>query len=229
MLGGFWDDLGHLEFLRSSNFTANVPKMANKIRLRSHNITPMFLKINDLLKGQGLTPEFNYEENPEQRSFHTESLHDCIRPDGKYIPMNRKSRKKIQVENMLHYCSRILELIISRRNNNADTGVCCQYKHGRIRVVEFCSGSGFVALPLAAIHPDIDFILIDQKSQSLQIAQKRVIEASLRNVSICLGDIRNSYQEPFDLGIALHACGTRYFQYYHFIHIIISFILFYIS
>ena len=78
----------------------------------------------------------------------------------------------------------------------------------RIRVVEFCAGSGFVLLPLAQLYPHVDFVLIDYKTKSIQIARERVSSASLEdNVQVIEGRIQD-YHEAFDVGIALHACGT---------------------
>jgi methylase of polypeptide subunit release factors len=39
----------------------------------------------------------------------------------------------------------------------------------RLRVVEFCAGSGFIGIPLAAIYPEIDVTLIDQKVSAWQV------------------------------------------------------------
>jgi methylase of polypeptide subunit release factors len=33
----------------------------------------------------------------------------------------------------------------------------------RITVVEFCAGSGFIALPLSFLFPDVTFVIIDLK------------------------------------------------------------------
>jgi hypothetical protein len=73
--------------------------------------------------------------------------------------------------------------------------------------VEFCAGSGFISLPLAFLYPTIDFILIDKKSFSLDIARKRISSAKLSNVKIVESDLLD-YEESFDIGIALHACGS---------------------
>lgn len=36
-------------------------------------------------------------------------------------------------------------------------------------VVEFCAGSGYVALPLACLFPQCTFVLLDKKEPSLAI------------------------------------------------------------
>lgn len=96
----------------------------------------------------------------------------------------------------------------------------------RLRIVEFCAGSGFLGLPLAAMYPDIDVVLIDQKvrkflsflhntikvimcrskAQSLVIAKQRAELARLKNISFIEQSIE-TYDPYFDIGIGLHACG----------------------
>ena len=53
-----------------------------------------------------------------------------------------------------------------------------------VRVVEFCAGSGFVLLPLAALFPQVHCVLIDCKPRSVQIARDRVAAAGLTNVLV---------------------------------------------
>lgn len=78
-------------------------------------------------------------------------------------------------------------------------------------VVEFCAGSGYVALPLACMFPECKFVLLDMKAPSLAIAEERVAAAKLTNVEIFCGFI-DDYDRPFDVGIALHACGEVRFS-----------------
>ena len=36
--------------------------------------------------------------------------------------------------------------------------------HQRMKIVEFCAGSGFIGLPLAALYPnDVEVVIIDRK------------------------------------------------------------------
>ena len=60
-------------------------------------------------------------------------------------------------------------------------------KHPPVVVVEFCAGTGSLALPLAACLPQVQFVLVDAKRRSLDIAQRRVERAGLRNVEIVEG------------------------------------------
>ena len=73
-------------------------------------------------------------------------------------------------------------------------------------VVDFCCGSGWQTLPLAQYFPNVSFVLIDSKQRSLDVARERATRAKLNNVRTVLLSIEH-FQEPFDLGIALHACG----------------------
>eukprot|EP00937_MAST-01D_sp_MAST-1D-sp2_P007389 g7389.t1 len=61
----------------------------------------------------------------------------------------------------------------------------------------------------AAFPVDGRFVLLDAKQRSLDIARRRVADAGLRNV-VCVQGYVEEYDHgarPFDLGLALHACG----------------------
>jgi ubiquinone/menaquinone biosynthesis C-methylase UbiE len=47
---------------------------------------------------------------------------------------------------------------------------CC-FRPGDV-VVEFCAGSGYVALPLACLFPQCTFVLLDKKEPSLAIGTR---------------------------------------------------------
>ncbi|RMX67541.1 hypothetical protein DD238_001433 [Peronospora effusa] len=113
-------------------------------------------------------------------------LPDGIHPrDGK-LPPQRARNKQHQVDNLAVFLQRIL-------------------RPGDV-VVEFCAGSGYVALPLACLFSHCTFVLLDKKEPSLAIAKERIAAAHLTNVKIFCGLI-DDYCKPFDVGIALHACG----------------------
>ena len=61
-------------------------------------------------------------------------------------------------------------------------------------------------MPLAALFPELEFVLIDLKEPSLDIALS-ANEAVQSNVRIISGLIQD-FSDPFDVGIALHACGS---------------------
>eukprot|EP00644_Phytophthora_capsici_P009625 jgi/Phyca11/9198/fgenesh1_pm.PHYCAscaffold_35_\ len=122
----------------------------------------------------------------QQQGIPWADLPDGIHPrDGKLQP-ERARNKRQQVDNLAVFLQRIL-------------------RPGDV-VVEFCAGSGYVALPLACLFPQCTFVLLDKKEPSLAIAEERIAAAQLTNVEIFCGFI-DDYHKPFDVGIALHACG----------------------
>ncbi|KAG6971020.1 hypothetical protein JG687_00002269 [Phytophthora cactorum] len=122
----------------------------------------------------------------QQQGIPWADLPDGIHPrDGK-LSAERARNKRQQVDNLAVFLRRIL-------------------KPGDV-VVEFCAGSGYVALPLACLFPQCRFVLLDKKEPSLAIAKERIAAAQLTNVEIFCGFI-DDYHKNFDVGIALHACG----------------------
>lgn len=124
-----------------------------------------------------------------------------LQPMGGFIPANRIERKTRQVLRMVQLAA---ALILQRSRHPSQ-------KNKRLRIVEFCAGSGFVLLPLVALFPEHEFVLIDMKEPSLDIARQRIAlcgDTRLQdNVRIISGLIQD-FQEDFDVGIALHACGS---------------------
>jgi hypothetical protein len=129
-----------------------------------------------------------------------EAWPSAVHPIGGDLPLERQKRKQEQIESLLLTA---IQLINQSRLRSPSSPSACR----RLRVVEFCGGSGHIALPLACIFPSIEIVLIDIKSESIARACKRVSASHLEdNVRIIQGDIRD-FHAPFDLGIALHACG----------------------
>lgn len=118
-------------------------------------------------------------------------------PAGGRLPSSRLGRKIHQVNNMVLPARALIEGLLESWN-----------RERRLRVVEFCAGSGFVLLPLAQLFPRVEFVLIDYKQRSIDIARERIESANnLRdNVRVILGRIED-YEEDFELGLGLHACG----------------------
>jgi SAM-dependent methyltransferase len=82
-------------------------------------------------------------------------------------------------------------------------------------VVDFGCGSGNLCLAMAAIFPHVEFVLVDKKGYSLELAQQRAEEAGLTNVRIVQYEFSPSNLESFgavvnyfDIGIGLHCCGS---------------------
>ncbi|ETV94786.1 hypothetical protein H310_11741 [Aphanomyces invadans] len=109
-----------------------------------------------------------------------------IHPKDGYLPPKRVQNKRHQVDNLAVFLQHLLR--------DGD------------RVVEFCAGSGYVALPLACLFPKCQFVLLDMKKPSLDIAHERIKAAGLTNVTVFCGKV-DEYTDTFDVGIALHACG----------------------
>ncbi|CEG40906.1 glutathione s-transferase c-terminal domain-containing protein homolog [Plasmopara halstedii] len=130
----------------------------------------------------------NLQETVEtkQQGIPWAKLPSGIHPrDGK-LPAERVLNKQLQVDNLVVFLRRIL-------------------RSGDV-VVEFCAGSGYVALPLACLFPECTFVLLDKKESSLSIAKERIAAARLTNVNIFCGYIQD-FDKSFDVGVALHACG----------------------
>ncbi|ETV71929.1 hypothetical protein, variant 1 [Aphanomyces astaci] len=109
-----------------------------------------------------------------------------IHPKDGHLPPQRIQNKRHQVDNLAVFLRRLLR--------DGD------------RVVEFCAGSGYVALPLACLFPKCHFVVLDMKKPSLDIAHERINASGLTNVSVFCGKV-DEYMDSFDVGIALHACG----------------------
>jgi hypothetical protein len=116
------------------------------------------------------------------------------------LPPKRKVRKQAQIQSLLRHATRLLPL-----GGHA---------------VEFCCGGGYVGLALAALRPDASVLLTDMNSISLAFAKERMEKLGLSNVKILrceLSDWETAHVRvpafasglpAFDLGLALHACGT---------------------
>lgn len=81
---------------------------------------------------------------------------------------NRVDRKVIQVENMLS---------IALRLRSAVMGVTA------VHVVEFCSGSGYIGLPLASLCPNTRVTLIDMNVREVSFLSSDVLTRSMASFS----------------------------------------------
>ena len=114
---------------------------------------------------------------------------DVAHPSGGAVPAGRGARKRDQLLNVFLFVAPFL-----RRKPDAV-------------VVDFGCGGGHQSLPLAYHFPDARFVLVDAKRRSLDVARRRADAAGLANVRVVEGRIED-FDEPFDVGIALHACGA---------------------
>ena len=101
------------------------------------------------------------------------------------LPLDRRLRKRQQIENMVSEAAAVA-------------------KKGAT-VVDFCCGVGHQALVLAVLRPDLKIVLVDRDATRLSLAQHRADDAGVE-LRIVQSTVAN-FQEHFDVGIALHACG----------------------
>ena len=107
----------------------------------------------------------------------------------------RSRRKLEQIQSLLrfiHYEIEVLEVSTERP----------------LTIVEFGGGSGHVALLVAYLYPRHRVILCERKEYCIQIANQRIHQSGLSNISIMQEEITSRWSIPFDLGITLHSCGV---------------------
>jgi 2-polyprenyl-3-methyl-5-hydroxy-6-metoxy-1,4-benzoquinol methylase len=111
-------------------------------------------------------------------------------------PTERGLRKRQQCESFL----RILEPLVDSLRKTITTR--------RLRVADFGCGTGNSSLPLAhALRESCDFVLFDRYEKPIQIAEARVLEAKLANVTCKTQRIEHVTDETFDICLAFHVCG----------------------
>lgn len=139
----------------------------------------------------------------------------CCQAVGGGVPPDRVDRKAIQIESMLYVALNAALHLLTRPVSPSPSSSFQQ--QNKIRIVEFCAGSGFVALPLAWLLREyascLDIVLVDWKGPSLDIAHTRIEALNRCNDGILNGVVRvveqdiATYDEHFHLGLSLHACG----------------------
>lgn len=116
---------------------------------------------------------------------------------GAALPADRVARKQLQVENMVMFTRRLIRLHSARDGKGKNP----------LRIVEFCAGSASVSLPLACLYPEHTFIAVDNKKESLEMARRRAEDSSVEDNFIVLNASIDDFDQEFDIGVALHACG----------------------
>ena len=133
--------------------------------------------------------------------YDTSNLPVGCMPEGGLVPPERLERKLAQVSNMLAVAMPVVDFMLRSP------------QFPRIRIVEFCAGSGFVGLPIAwnvltrGASKPFEIILLDWKGPSLDIARKRIAQTGLSAVVRVVEMDQAYFDEDFDLGVSLHACG----------------------
>ncbi len=115
-----------------------------------------------------------------------QNLPDGIDPTYGFLKPDRAKRKRWQIENFVY--------------------IAKNYLDGHKIVVDFCSGSGHLSIPMAYLFPDCHFLLVERNPIPVEIGMKRIKNSGLKNIEIFNENIVD-FHEKFDLGIALHACG----------------------
>lgn len=110
-----------------------------------------------------------------------------IDPTDGHLPASRAPRKRQQLDNILAVMATVVR--------DGDT------------VVDLCGASGHLGFPIAHAFPACKVVIIDMKPRAIAIAHERLAMCKLPNVRIIQGMIQD-FTEPFDVGVALHACGA---------------------
>lgn len=75
------------------------------------------------------------------------------------------------------------------------------------RIVDFCSGTGHLGLLLAHLLPNCQVTILENKEESINRAQQKARKSQLANIQFFQCNLEY-FQEYFDIGISLHACGV---------------------
>ena len=114
--------------------------------------------------------------------------------DSGQLNEDRAKRKLEQIQSLLTFIKVEIEVLSMTKSN--------------LTILEFGGGSGHVALLLAYLYPQHHIILCERKPYSIQIAQQRIQESGLQNITIVNQEITPEWSILFDVGIALHSCGN---------------------
>lgn len=225
MLGGCWDDVASFESLKPEQSTLSTVHhhrcyaaksfATRQRRAPAVDEDPVFVKCLRKIRKEGITIPlyFDYEQVFTVSDFNWDSLPASVSAAGGHLPTKRIQRKVIQIENLIKLAAKFIDHLLAARTvtvltpTPTTTTSATTHENEFIRVCEFCAGSGFICLPLAAMYPTVEFVLLDRKGKSLEIGKERIQAAGLSNVRVVDGDIAD-YNEPFHVGIALHACGS---------------------
>jgi len=121
----------------------------------------------------------------------------------------RAQRKRQQVESVF---AALLPLLLELRRQQARRGDASSTVPAPLRIVDFGSGSGNATLAIAwALHQRglrCTWLLLDAKERAVALAAERVAAAGLELVVEARAGKIEELCEPFDAGVAVHACGV---------------------
>ncbi|CAL8138352.1 unnamed protein product [Orchesella dallaii] len=144
------------------------------------------------VKNQNIEP---LEINEDEPCFEWTDIPLLAHPEGGNLPLTRQQRKCHQLASLTYY---VLQVYGEKRKD-------CNSR--RFRIVDFCSGGGHLGILIAYLLPECDVILVENKDESLRRAQERIEGLGLSNM-FCYQSNLDYFEGDFDLGLALHACGT---------------------
>lgn len=118
----------------------------------------------------------------------------------------RAARKRWQVESVYTALLKLVNALAPLGESDTDG---FQGERARLRVVDFGSGAGNATLAVAwLLRTRCSFVLVDMKPVASELVNQRVakVEGLSKVVSSTIGRIED-FAEPFDIGVAVHACG----------------------
>ena len=112
---------------------------------------------------------------------------------GGGVPPIRAWRKRRQIENVLGPLAELTALLKRPAH-----------------IVDFCASSGHVALPAAAVLKGVTVEINDLRERPIDIARERIaaLPPALRARCTARVGSTETHTGPFDIGVALHACGV---------------------
>ena len=168
---------------------------------RAARYKPQYASAIELFEETVGRPIYSFLEGSLCRHVDWDHLPEGCTLDASHLPAGRLKRKKVQLDNMFCHVAHLVSLWKVKQGTNKR----------RLTIVEFCGGTGSLALPLSATFPEIDVTMVDNKAESLLIAIERTKRSGLKNIRVvdCGIDNFSIPDGTTDLiGVSLHACGS---------------------
>ena len=167
----------------NDDHTFSIIKGLEKMTVSIRNTTELrdLLSVSEIA---GLKINFSPMED---LAFDWSGVPELLRPYQSQIPAARQQKKSDQLINMVSIGNRVIQ--------------------PGMTVIDFCSGGGHLGLMVAAMHPECRVVLLENKEESLSMAESRISQSGLSNVRLYQCNIF-AFKGHFDVGLALHACGS---------------------
>ncbi|PRP75303.1 putative glutathione S-transferase C-terminal domain-containing protein [Planoprotostelium fungivorum] len=198
-----WDSLPHVldpqQFMtleRGQRKRAQIQSMMNLIHTAIERSPPGIVRVVDFCCGSGhlgLVVAWLYR-GPD---IDWDSLPHVLDPQ-QFMTLERGQRKRAQIQSMMNLIHTAIE----------------RSPPGIVRVVDFCCGSGHLGLVVAWLYRGrVKVTLVERNPVATDKAKERIqnlLEANQSGpppiVDVVTG-MMEDFNSPFDLGIAIHACG----------------------